>query len=149
MFRRRWRNLSPGGLEGVRSGHESGSLWKLDQPTPMEAMRILDPKADSVAVRLLLKRGASLIPALGSAPLVASWAGYVDSTPDGVPVIGEVSSLQGFILAAGFSGHGFGIGPGAWHLVADIATGQAPIVDARPYSLARFDRGKPLEVSEF
>jgi len=149
MFRRRWRNLSPGGLEGMRSGHETISRWRLDQPTPMEAMRILDPKVDTVAVRLLRRRAASLIPALGSAPLAGSWAGYVDSTPDGVPVISEVPSLQGFILAAGFSGHGFGIGPGAGHLVADIATGEAPIVDARPLALSRFDRRRPLDVAEF
>jgi glycine/D-amino acid oxidase-like deaminating enzyme len=149
MFLRRWRNLSPGGLEGIRSGHETLSRWRLDQPTPMEAMRILDPKVDTRTVKLLRKRAASLIPALGQAPLSASWAGYIDSTPDGVAVISEVPSLAGFILAAGFSGHGFGIGPGAGHLVADIATGEAPIVDPRPLSLARFDRGTPLDVAEF
>ena len=41
-----------------------------------------------------------------------------------MPAIGEVSSLPGLILAAGFGGHGFGIGPGSGHLVADIVTGQ-------------------------
>jgi glycine/D-amino acid oxidase-like deaminating enzyme len=149
MFLRRWRNLSPGGLEAIRSGHETLSKWSLDGPTPMEAMRILDPKVDNTAVRLLLKRAASLVPALASAPMAGSWAGYVDSTPDGVPVIGEVPSVPGFILAAGFSGHGFGIGPGAGHLVADIASGAAPIVDARPYALSRFDPGTPLDVAQF
>jgi glycine/D-amino acid oxidase-like deaminating enzyme len=149
MFQRRWRSLSPGGLGGVRSGHESLSRWRLDRPTPMEAMRILDPQVDASAVRLLRRRAASLIPALGSAAMAGSWAGYVDSTPDGVPVIGEVSAVPGLILAAGFSGHGFGIGPGAGHLVADIATGETPIVEARPYRLSRFDRGTPLEVAEF
>ncbi|MEO6359774.1 MAG: FAD-binding oxidoreductase, partial [Sphingomicrobium sp.] len=149
MFLRRWRNLSPGDLEGIRSGHENVSRWRLDRPTPMEGMRILDPKVDRTVVRLLQSRAAALIPALGSAPLVGSWAGYVDSTPDGVPVISEVPSIPGFVLAAGFSGHGFGIGPGAGHLVADIATGEVPIVDARPYRLARFDRGMALDVAEF
>jgi glycine/D-amino acid oxidase-like deaminating enzyme len=149
MFQRRWRSLSPGGLEGFRSGHESLSRWHLDRPTPMEAMRVLDPRVNASVVRLLRKRAASLIPALGSAAMAGSWAGYVDSTPDGVPVIGEVPSVPGFILAAGFSGHGFGIGPGAGHLVADIATGEAPIVEARPYRLSRFDRGTPLDVAEF
>ena len=149
MFQRRWRNLSPGGLEAFRSGHESLSRWSLDRPTPMEAMRILDPKVDQTVVRLLRKRAGALIPALASAPVAGSWAGYVDSTPDGVPVIGEVPSISGFILAAGFSGHGFGIGPGAGHLVADVATGVAPIVEARPYELSRFDPGRPLDVAQF
>ena len=149
MFARRWRNLSPGGLEGIRGGHGTLARWSLDRPTPMEANRILDPIADPRTVRLTLARAAGLIPALGSVPMVASWAGFVDSTPDGVPVIGEMPDVPGLILAAGFSGHGFGIGPGAAHLVADIATGQAPIVDPRPYRLSRFEKGEAIDVAEF
>jgi glycine/D-amino acid oxidase-like deaminating enzyme len=149
MFLRRWRNLSPGGLEGLASGHEGVARWRLDQPTPMERMRILDPKADAGAVRLTRQRAATLVPALGSAPLVGAWAGYVDSTPDGVPVISETPSVPGLVLAAGFSGHGFGIGPGAGRLVADIATGAPPIVDPRPYSLSRFGSGQSVQVAEF
>lgn len=149
MFLKRWRKLSPGGLAGIRGGHEGLSRWRLDRPTPMEAMRILDPTPDARTVRLTRRRAAALIPALGSMPMVASWAGFVDSTPDGVPVIGEVPQLPGMILAAGFSGHGFGIGPGAAHLVADIATGQDPIVDPYPYRLSRFDRGEVIDVAEF
>jgi glycine/D-amino acid oxidase-like deaminating enzyme len=148
MFRRRWRQLSPGGLGGIRSGHETGARWRLDRPTPMERMRILDPTVDAAAVRLLRSRAAAMVPALRSAPLVGSWAGYVDSTPDGVPVIGQIPAVPGFILAAGFSGHGFGIGPAAGHLIADIATDAAPIVDPRPFSLARFE-GADIDVAEF
>ncbi|MCJ2182935.1 FAD-binding oxidoreductase [Novosphingobium sp. 1949] len=149
MFARRWRNLSPGGLEGLMSGHESCTRWSLDRPTPMEAMRILDPKVDQGVVRLARKKASALIPALGDVPTVGSWAGYVDSTPDGVPVIGDVPQVPGLILAAGFSGHGFGIGPGSGHLIADIASGAEPIVDPRPYHLSRFARGAAIEVAEF
>jgi glycine/D-amino acid oxidase-like deaminating enzyme len=149
MFMRRWRNLSPGGLQGARAGHESLSRWRLDRPTPMEAMRILDPGADPKTVRLTLQRAAELVPALGSMPMIANWAGFVDSTPDGVPVISEIAAIPGLILAAGFSGHGFGIGPGSGHLIADIATGQEPLVDPRPFRLERFTPGVKIDVSEF
>ncbi|MBA4759655.1 FAD-binding oxidoreductase [Sphingosinicella sp.] len=149
MFKQRWRKVSPGGLQGLRAGHEKLSRWRLDRATPMEARRILDPAPDLKTIRLTVERVSRLIPAVATAPVVASWAGFVDSTPDGVPVIGEVSSVPGLILAAGFSGHGFGIGPGASHLVADIATGHEPIVDPRPYRLSRFDRGERVDVSEF
>ena len=149
MFARRWRNLSPGGFQGARAGHEGVSRWRLDRPTPMEGMRILDPLADPKTVRLTRQRAAALIPALGMMPMVGAWAGFVDSTPDGVPVIGEVPTIGGLILAAGFSGHGFGLGPGSAHLVADIATGQAPLVDPHPYRLSRFSPGEKIEVSEF
>lgn len=149
MFARRWRNLSPGGMQGAFAGHEGLSRWRLDRPTPMEHARILDPGADPKTVRLTLKRAAGLIPALGSVPMVASWAGFVDSTPDGEPVISEVPTVPGPLLAAGFSGHGFGIGPGSAHLVADITTGKEPLVDPRPYRLSRFTPGEEIEVSEF
>ncbi|MEP7350236.1 MAG: FAD-binding oxidoreductase [Sphingorhabdus sp.] len=149
MFKQRWSKVSPGGLQGLRAGHETLSHWRLDQPTPMEARRILDPRPDPKTIRITVERVSRLIPAVATAPVVASWAGFVDSTPDGVPVIGEIPSVPGLILAAGFSGHGFGIGPGASHLVADIATGHEPIVDPRPYRLSRFDRGERVDVAEF
>jgi glycine/D-amino acid oxidase-like deaminating enzyme len=149
MLSRRWRSLSIGNLEGLRGGHETLARWSLDAPTPMEARRILDPTPDPKSIRLTLKRAAELIPALSATPVAASWAGYIDSTPDGVPVIDEMQSVPGLVLAAGFSGHGFGIGPGAAHLVADIVTGQRPIIAPHPFRLSRFAGGERTDVSEF
>jgi glycine/D-amino acid oxidase-like deaminating enzyme len=149
MFLRRWRSLLPGGLEGVKSGHETLRHWRLDCPTPMERVRILDPTPDRSTIQLTHQRALELLPALRDTKITASWAGYIDTTPDGVPAIGEVSPLPGLILAAGFSGHGFGIGPGAGHLVADIVTGAIPIVDPKPYRLDRFAGFAVGEVSDF
>ncbi|TLX04289.1 FAD-binding oxidoreductase [Rhizobium sp. MHM7A] len=149
MFARRWRSLAPGGLEGVRSGHESLAGWRLDRPTPMERMRILDPAVDEPTIALTHSRALKLLPALKNTEIKAAWAGYIDSTPDGVPGIGEIATLPGFILAAGFSGHGFGIGPGAGHLIADIVTGDEPIVDPRPYHPSRFAASAWGKVADF
>ena len=137
MFARRWRNLAPGGLEGWRSGHEALTRWRLDEPTPMERMRILDPAVDESTISEILRRARRLLPGLAKAKIASKWAGYIDSTPDGVPAIGEIASIPGFILAAGFSGHGFGIGPGAGHLVADLVTGTTEIVEPAPYRPSR------------
>jgi glycine/D-amino acid oxidase-like deaminating enzyme len=87
----------------------------------------------------------ALFPALGGAAVTAAWAGYIDSTPDRVPAIGAIAELPGFLLPAGFSGHGFGIGPGAGHLIADIVTAAPPLVDPchyRPERLASDVWGK-------
>ncbi|MEJ2409334.1 MAG: FAD-binding oxidoreductase [Novosphingobium sp.] len=149
MFKERWKKVSPGGLAGLLAGHETLSRWRLDRPTPMEARRILDPAPDAKTIRLTVERVSRLIPDIKTSPVVGAWAGFVDSTPDGVPVIGEIPAVPGLILAAGFSGHGFGIGPGAGHLVADIATGQEPIVDPKPYRLSRFAKGEKIDVSDF
>jgi glycine/D-amino acid oxidase-like deaminating enzyme len=149
MFARRWRNLLPGGLEGLRSGHETLRRWRLDRPTPMERMRILDPAPDQATIRLTHQRALDLLPELRKTTVTATWAGFIDSTPDGVPAIGETPALPGLILAAGFSGHGFGIGPGAGHLIADLTTGAVPIVDPRPYSPGRFAGPHVGKVADF
>jgi glycine/D-amino acid oxidase-like deaminating enzyme len=149
MFARRWRSLRPGGLEGWRQGHESLVRWRLDAVTPMERNRILDPKPDAGQIRATYRRARDLLPELERVPISEAWAGYIDSTPDGIPAIGEVEGMPGFILAAGFSGHGFGIGPGAGHLIADIVTGREPIVDPRPYRPERLKAAAWGTVAEF
>ncbi|RWC50555.1 MAG: FAD-binding oxidoreductase [Mesorhizobium sp.] len=149
MFLKRWRSLGPGGLQGMRSGHETLRRWRLDWPTPMERMRILDPVPDQSTIRLTHARALELLPALRQTRISAAWAGYIDSTPDGVPAIGEIHSVPGFFLAAGFSGHGFGIGPGAGHLVADLVTGSEPIVDATSYDPRRFEGSAWGKVADF
>jgi glycine/D-amino acid oxidase-like deaminating enzyme len=149
MFAKRWRSLAPGGFEGVRSGHETLKRWRLDRPTPMERMRILDPTPDPSVIRLTHSRAVELLPELGKSTVTAAWAGYIDSTPDGVPGIGPIAKIPGFVLAAGFSGHGFGIGPGAGHLIADLVSGAEPIVDPRPYRPERLDVSAWGQVADF
>jgi glycine/D-amino acid oxidase-like deaminating enzyme len=61
-------------------------------------------------------------------------------TPDAVLVISPIEALPGFYLASGFSGHGFGIGPSAGRLIADMVVGDNPIVDPTPFRYERFAR---------
>ena len=64
-------------------------------------------------------------PAFRDMPIAERWGGMIDVTPDAIPVISAVESVPGFFIATGFSGHGFGIGPGAGRLIADMVTGDA------------------------
>ena len=80
--------------------------------------------------------------------MTAAWAGYIDSTPDGVPAIGE-TAVPGFIVAAGFSGHGFGIGPGAGEMIAEMIAGRTPVLDPAPYHPRRFARSAWGKVADF
>ena len=54
--------------------------------------------------------------ALASVEVKQAWAGRIDMTPDLIPVISKVPSIKGLTIATGFSGHGFGLGPGAGRL---------------------------------
>ena len=87
-----------------------------------------------------------LYPQFRDVPIVQQWAGYIDVTPDVVPYISAVGALPGLTVAAGFSGHGFGIGPAAGRLAADLATGQTPSVDPAPFRVSRFSDGSPIVI---
>lgn len=149
MFAKRWRSLSTGGLQAWRAGFETRAIWALDRETPMERHRILDPRPSKTHVTDALNRARKLLPALKDVPMQASWAGYIDSTPDGVPVIDSDIGLSGLTLAAGLSGHGFGIGPGVGHLVADLLLGRTPITGTTQYKLDRFVQSQWGKVSKF
>lgn len=112
MFAKRWRSLVPGGLQAWQAGFENTAIWDLDRETPMERLRILDPRPTAATVNQTLTRARALLPVFEVVPVQASWAGYIDSTADGVPVIDNEIGIPGLTLAAGLTGHGFGIGPG-------------------------------------
>ena len=76
--------------------------------------------------------------------IAESWGGMIDVMPDAIPVISAVDQVPGFFIATGFSGHGFGIGPGAGRLVADMIAGGPTIVDPTPFRLSRFTDGSNL-----
>ena len=83
----------------------------------------------------------TLFPVFQQARIEEAWAGMIDVTPDAIPVVSEVKGLPGFFIATGFSGHGFGIGPGAGHLVADLVSGNPSLVDPSPFRFSRFSDG--------
>ncbi|MEZ2408394.1 glycine/D-amino acid oxidase-like deaminating enzyme [Bosea sp. OAE752] len=114
--------------------------WSLEAETPFERMRILDPKPSEAILQEAQRNLTAAFPAFAGLKVKESWGGLIDATPDAVPVIGEVPRLPGFFIASGFSGHGFGIGPGAGRLTADLVSGRTPIIDPKPFRLERFSR---------
>jgi len=120
--------------------------WQLDRPSPFERERVLDPCPDRALNRAAYEAMIRLYPQFRDVPIVQEWAGYIDVTPDVVPYIGPTGAVPGLIVATGFSGHGFGIGPGAGRLAADLATAQTPSVDPTPFRLSRFEDGSPIVI---
>ena len=115
--------------------------WRLDETSPFEAVRVLDPEPDRFVVDRARTAAAQAFPVFRNAEVAESWGGMIDVMPDAIPVISPVESLPGFFIATGFSGHGFGIGPGAGKLAADIVAGDPPLVDPAPFRLTRFTDG--------
>lgn len=118
--------------------------WPLDRPSPFERLRVLDPTPDARLNREAWQAMVALFPAFRDVAIVQQWAGYIDVAPDVVPYIGPVREIPGLTVATGFSGHGFGIGPAAGRLAAELATAQPPVVDARAFRVERFSDGSPI-----
>ena len=85
-------------------------------------------------------------PQLGPVEIAEAWAGMIDVTPDAIPVMSAVDGLEGYFVATGFSGHGFGIGAGVGRIMAELAMGESVCVDLHPFRLARFTDGSPIEL---
>ena len=83
-------------------------------------------------------------PGVGSPQIIDAWAGMVDALPDVVPLIDTIEKLPGLVIATGFSGHGFGFGPGAAMVVKDLVLGNKPTHDISRFRFERFTDGSPM-----
>lgn len=89
------------------------------------------------------KRLQTRWPSFDSILAVNSYTGLYDVTPDWHPVLGRVDGIEGFQMCAGFSGHGFKIGPAIGELMAEeIMDGRASSIDIGRFNLRRFADGK-------
>lgn len=120
--------------------------WRDDGESPFEHDRVLNPPPSDRALRRLDEAIRNRVPVLEGIPFVESWAGMIDMTPDIVPVLDEVDDRPGLFVATGFSGHGFGIGPGAGRVMASLVLGESPGHDLTRFRFSRFHDGTPLRV---
>lgn len=121
--------------------------WALDQVSPFEQQRMLDPKADIALNLRTLANMAEAFPALRAARVTEHWAGMIDATPDSVPVISAVEQVPGLYLNSGFSAYGLTMGPAAGQLMAELISGRAASCSAMAYRFGRFSDGTRLRVA--
>jgi D-amino-acid dehydrogenase len=58
-------------------------------------------------------------------------------TPDGLPYIGRIPAFDNVFVAAGHGMLGLSMSPATGKLVAELATGRAPHIDPKPYTVSR------------
>ena len=95
-----------------------------------------------------LKRSMEVIPKLSQCSIKSFWGGLLDLTPDALPVIDKIEEYDGLILASGFSGHGFGIGPAIGGILSDLAMEKKPRLPIDSFSLYRFQKNNIIEEKE-
>jgi len=97
-------------------------------------------------VDLTVAKVGNRFPGLTDAAITGSYAGCYDVTPDWNPVISR-TGIDGLVVAAGFSGHGFKIAPAVGRLVADLVVdGRSadPRIPETDFRLSRFAEGDLL-----
>ena len=112
----------------------------------IEANRVLSPQPTVATLKRLRKKMDQLLPALQQIPIIESWSGMIDATPDAVPVMDSVTDADGLFIATGFSGHGFGIGPAAGKIMAKLLQGEACEHDLSRFRFSRFSDGSKLRL---
>jgi glycine oxidase len=74
-----------------------------------------------------------LLPGLRDFPRVGHWAGLRPGSPNGIPFIGPVPGIEGLWLNCGHYRNGLVLAPASCQLLADLMTGNNPIIDPVPY----------------
>ena len=88
-------------------------------------------------------------PAFDQLKISSGWAGlYAVNTFDGNAILGEWPHLKGFMLANGFSGHGFQQCHGVGRYLAELILGETPTIDLSIFSPQRVLDNKPVFESE-
>jgi sarcosine oxidase subunit beta len=89
-------------------------------------------------MRNLASRLAELLPKAAHLNVIRSWAGVIENTPDGRPIIDRLPAFDNVVVAT-MSGVGFGLSPASGHAIRDLVIdGACSFADIGILSLSRF-----------
>lgn len=99
-----------------------------------------EQRTDPNELSNLARATIELVPGLKPVKIVRSWAGTSEKTIDDLPIMGAAPNPSGMFIAAGFSGHGFALGPAVGQLMSQVIRGLKPTVSLEQFRLERFDK---------
>jgi glycine/D-amino acid oxidase-like deaminating enzyme len=129
---------------------ETGNLTLVGLIDPSEAAALVDPDRfdEHVDRAFVLDAGDRLVrryPPMAAAESTGGYAALYDITPDWHPIVDEVPAGSGLFHCAGFSGHGFKLGPAVGVMMAELITKAAdPRFSPHLFRLSRFAEGDPV-----
>lgn len=124
--------------------HREGEGLLIGMSNPHETPGF-DQSVDEAWELTNLEAALERMPLLERASRAAHWAGLYEITPDAHPIYGK-TPVEGFLLCAGFSGHGFMHGPVSGKLISElILDGGFSTVDVSMLDLERFAQGRLIK----
>ena len=112
----------------VLLGHTSRPVEQYDKGVTFEAI--------SFQTRNTLQ----FLPSFGKVPVIRCYAGLTEWTPDAIPIVGFVKEIKGFLIDAGYSGHGFCLGPISGKLVSELIVAGRSSLSLEAYDYYRFQQ---------
>lgn len=136
----RWMHFTPhdGGLPArlpLTIDFSSGFYFHREGPGLVFGGR--EPQVEELAARIERR-----LPGLLELPVVSSWWGFYEVSPDDNAVVGESAAVRRFLYATGFSGHGFQQAPAVGEHLAELVAGARPTLDLSPFDAGRFACGR-------
>lgn len=107
-----------------------------------------DQSAPADAIEYLARGAAIMMPALRDASILRAWSRQLEYTPDRLPIIGGVDGIAGYFLAAGFSGHGFCLGPIIGKLVTELILDGEASMPLHDFRFSRFQENGGISIDE-
>lgn len=110
---------------------------------PLDQEPSFNTNIDYEAMAEASENAIDRVPVLEKARIARGWAGLYEISPDHHAILGRVPEIEGFILANGFSGHGFQHSPAVGKVIAElIVNGEATTIDISSLSIERFKKGE-------
>jgi sarcosine oxidase subunit beta len=91
----------------------------------------------------------AVVPAASGLLVLRIWNSLEAHAFDELPILGAVDGLEGYLLATGFSGHGFALAPSVGAVLTEFITTGKTSVALDPLNLRRFAGCDPEKIREF
>lgn len=101
-----------------------------------------DKRTTVEGLNKIIIQTSKIIPPLRNLKMIRAFAGLRPYTPDGLPILGPVEKIQGFIMAAGHEGDGIALSPITGELIAQLIVDNRSDIPLDDFRLNRFRRGK-------
>ena len=108
------------------------------------AAHAVERAANRALMDASLAAAANMIPRLCAVRITRYWAGVIDMSPDGLPILDGATGVDGLVVVTGLSGHGFALGPAIGRIAAELATDGRSTRAIEAFSLRRFAGATPI-----
>ena len=102
-----------------------------------------DKRATTAGLKRIAASTTRILPALATFQVIRSFAGLRPYTPDGLPILGPVDEVPGFLMAAGHEGDGIALSPITGFLIAQLIAEGRTDIPLEAFRLSRFEN-QPL-----